>query len=165
MLSGTGGDCFLWAVFSLRNVLLYWVPVLLIVGAIFSASSDRSSMQRSSRIIGPIVRFFVPRISEPDLRKVVFAARKGAHFTEYALLALVLFRAVRGTWHGGTHPWERREAVWVFLACVAVAICDETYQTLVPQRQGAVVDIVIDSSGAFFALYMIWLVGRWRKRW
>ena len=83
-------------------LLKYWLPVVLWMGLIFSASSDSMSSGRTSRIIGPLVRWFVPNISEAALGRVVFAVRKTAHVTEYAVLALLWWRAWRGSAGGAS---------------------------------------------------------------
>src|SRR2546425_8901430 len=79
-----------WFHASVRGIfflLKYWLPVVLWMGLVFSASSDSMSSGRTSRIIGPLVRWFVPNISEAALGRMVFAVRKTAHVTEYAVLA------------------------------------------------------------------------------
>lgn len=61
--------------------------------------------------------------------------RKGAHATEYAVLAALLLRAL------GNAP-----AAWVL--AIAYAASDEFHQTFVRGRHGSPVDVGIDAAGA-----------------
>ncbi|MBR6478781.1 MAG: VanZ family protein [Lachnospiraceae bacterium] len=93
--------------------------------------------------------------------------RKGAHFSEYALMAILLYLI----WA----PWIKRGfglylmiILWVF----ASAGLDELHQTFVAQRDGNFIDVMIDTSGGCCGLFIctmirrIWgcLHGRKRKR-
>jgi VanZ family protein len=80
---------------KLRVFLKYWLPVLLWMTLIFSASGDTKSFARSSRILGPLLHWLFPHLPEDTVNLIVFFARKGAHLTEYAVLALLLWRALR----------------------------------------------------------------------
>ena len=140
---------------------------------IFSASSDKSSGPRSSRIIGPIVRWLAPGISDRALDDVVHFVRKTAHVTEYAILALLLWRALQkpGSRRGDEadsskpKPWRWPVAWGAFALAVLYAITDEFHQSFVPSRTGHSLDVLIDSCGAAAGLFVLWLFGRWRKYW
>jgi len=172
----------------IRTFIKYWVPVLLWLAVIFSASADKSSGQRSSRIIAPIVRFLVPNISQKNLDTIVHSVRKTAHMTEYAVLALLLFRALAKVGRGvpaepSAVPVGRsvevgrsvlaepppsfplRAGAIAFALSALYAMTDEFHQTFVPSREGQITDVIIDSFGAAAGLCALWLVGRWRKRW
>jgi len=62
---------------------------------IFSASTASMSSGNTSRIIGPLLRWLKPDISGAAVGRIVFAARKSAHVTEYAILSLLFWRAWR----------------------------------------------------------------------
>jgi VanZ family protein len=61
--------------------------------------------------------------------------RKIAHATEYAVLAVLLWRAVGSGW----------AAFWL---AVAYAVSDEIHQAFVPGRHASPLDIAIDAVGA-----------------
>src|SRR5437870_3163960 len=49
-----------------------WLAVLLWMLIIFSASSDAMSSGHTSRIIGPIVRWLFPNVSDEAVARIVF---------------------------------------------------------------------------------------------
>jgi len=151
-------------VLSVRLFIKYWLPVLVWMGVIFLASGDPMSFQHSSRIIGPIVQWLLPRLSAEAVHNVVVAVRKSAHVTEYALLALLVWRAWQKP---GTHPpsWQWRLAARCVLLVIVYAAGDELHQLFVTTRQASVKDVLIDTGGAVLGLLFLWGVGRWRKRW
>ena len=65
--------------------------------------------------------------------------RKGAHMTEYAILAVLVLRAV------GAYRWA-------FGLAVAYACTDEVHQLFVRGRHGSPVDVGIDAVGALVGL-------------
>lgn len=77
--------------------------------------------------------------------------RKLAHMTEFAILAVLLARALRsrGTVPPGTAPLTLALALAL---SVAYAISDEIHQTFVRGRHGAPRDVVIDGVGALVGL-------------
>jgi VanZ family protein len=64
------------------------------MAVIFGGSTDLLAECRTSRIIGPIMRWFDPHISDAAIGRVQFVVRKAAHVTEYAVLALLVWRAL-----------------------------------------------------------------------
>jgi VanZ family protein len=149
------------------RLLLYWLPVVLWMSLIFTASSDQGSFQRSSRLIAPIVRWLYPSIDEHTLFQIVFVIRKCAHVTEYGILALMVWRARVKPLPATPLTWEWRiggEALWV---AVFYATTDEFHQTFVSSREGCLRDVAVDSSGAVGGLLLLFFVGKlfgkWRK--
>jgi VanZ family protein len=143
--------------------LARWTPVIVWMAVIFSASSDRASFQHSSRIIGPLVRWLFPQLSEDSVYAIVFAVRKLAHLTEYAILAILLWLALRDA--AELRRWRWSDARVALLLVALYAASDELHQTFVPSRQGAVIDVALDTSGGAFGLLFLWGFGRWRKWW
>lgn len=144
------------------NFLKYWLPVLLWMGVIFGASADTVSSKRSSRLIEPFVRWLFPEVSEPVVGAVVFYVRKGAHVAEYAVLALLLWRAIHKPVWRHPRPWSNPHAAFVIGLCFLYAVSDELHQHFVPNRQGNPYDVLIDTAGAALAVFAVWLLGNWR---
>jgi VanZ family protein len=147
-----------------RVFLKYWLPLALWMILIFSASADTRSVQRS-RIIEPLLRWLFPHISEEAVSLAVLVARKCAHLTEYAILALLFWRAVRQPAETGRQPWSWRQAGAAVLFVALYAASDELHQSFVPTRDASVRDVFIDTTGAVFGLLLLRAVGGWRKWW
>ena len=77
--------------------------------------------------------------------------RKGAHFSEYAVLGVLSGRAVKE--YGVKH-----KVIWNLLFCLIIACMDETLQRFIPGREGRILDIMIDSCGAILGIAILWLI-------
>jgi VanZ family protein len=132
---------------------------------IFGFSTDVGSSHRTSRIIGPVLRWLIPDISDEAVERVQMAARKGGHLTEYAILAGLAWRALRQPRKGDTRPWNTRHALAALLIAILFAATDEWHQSTVPTRHGQISDVILDALGATAGLAVIGLGGRILKRW
>jgi VanZ family protein len=148
-----------------KSFLKYWLPILIWMTLIFSASADSRSAQHSSRIIGPLVRWLFPGASEVTVDRVVFTVRKAAHVTEYAILSVLLWRAWRKPARNDNRPWGWPEAAFALAVTVFYSASDELHQALVPNREGRFGDVLLDTTGAALGLFVVWALGRWRKCW
>ncbi|PYL64267.1 MAG: hypothetical protein DMF25_07725 [Verrucomicrobia bacterium] len=79
----------------MRSFLKYWLPVLIWLSFIFIGSTDLMSAEQTSRIILPLLRWLKPDVSMETIAQVQFVVRKCAHVAEYAILATLLWRALR----------------------------------------------------------------------
>jgi VanZ family protein len=143
----------------MRFFLRYWLPVLLWLVVIFVGSSDLMSAEHTSRFIGPFLLWLKPDISTETLAQIHFFVRKAAHLTEYAILALLLCRAVL---HGTNLKWSRPilfASAWT--VCVLVAVGDESRQSFVASRGPSPWDVMIDAAGAIVGLL---IYSRFAKR-
>jgi VanZ family protein len=134
------------------------------MSVILTFSTGVGSTRHTSRILGPILRWFNPGISDAAIQRVQTVIRKGSHMAEYALLALLLWRALRKPVRGEVRPWNWREADWLAIA-VLFAVSDEWHQSSVAERQGRLSDVLIDASGALLGLGGVWTFGRGSGRW
>ncbi len=134
------------------RILRYWVPVLFMIGAMYYASTDVFSGDNTRNFIERIVLWLRPHTSEHALLKLNYIVRKMAHFTEYAILAALLFRAFRAD---SIARWRLRWAAYSFAMAVSWALMDEFHQRFTRTRGGSIYDSLLDSSGALFMLLMI----------
>jgi VanZ family protein len=134
--------------------LRYWLPLILWAVVILSASSGGFSSENSGRWLR---LFFAGDV--PDL--VHFAIRKAAHVVEYAILAALGWRALRRT--GSATRSAATVAAGALGIALAVAVTDETLQSLSPLRTGSVWDVVLDLSGALLAVGIAAAVSQRRK--
>jgi VanZ family protein len=91
--------------------------------------------------------------------------RKCAHLNEYAVLALLLWRAVRRPVKNDLRPWGWPEAGLALAIVFLYAASDEFHQIFVPMRTALVSDVFIDTAGGAAGLLALWIIGRWRKHW
>ena len=154
-----------WAVKNARQFVKYWLPVVFWMGLIFTGSGDSHSFQHSSRLIEPVVRFLFPNIAPETLNSVVVFFRKCAHLTEYAILALLFWRALRKPQKSDTRPWSGKLALSCIGLVALYAASDEFHQSFVPSREASLRDVLIDTTGATLGMGGLWSLGRLRKRW
>jgi VanZ family protein len=132
-----------------RRRLRRYGPLVAWACFVLFASSDGFSASNTSRIIRPLLVWLFPGISEGSLNYVHFLVRKAAHFSEYALLALLAARAFR------TSHEERLRRLWWLAACAlvaCVALTDEYHQSFLPSRTGTIYDSLLDMTGGAVAL-------------
>ncbi len=146
------------AVSSWRGRLWRYGPLALWLGFIFYSSTGAMAASETSRIMGPLLRWFFPDISATSLAHAHFLTRKLAHFAVYALLALLAARAfITSSQATLRRAWF---AASLFLV-IAYSLFDEYHQSLVPSRTGTIWDSLIDSVGGLTALLILaW----WRTR-
>ena len=143
-----------------RRVWRYGPPIIW-MAFIFFASTGEFSADNTSRIIGPLLRWLFPGISEERLALAHFITRKAAHFTEYAILAWLSARAF------ATSSKEQLRRRWFLIALALVvlySLSDEYHQTFVPSRTGSIYDSFIDMSGGLTALLLRKLLERRRAK-
>lgn len=129
------------------------------MGLIFTASTDLGTPAHTSRIIVPILKWLDPNISEATIDLVHHIIRKTAHFVGYAILGILIWRAIRAvTDLPSTRP---AQPFRLALLCAALyASTDETHQIFVPGREPAVRDVLLDTCGAAAGLAVAWCVSR-----
>jgi VanZ family protein len=138
--------------FSVRSFLKYWLPVLAWMIFIFIGSTDLLSAEHTSRFIGPFLRWFAPDISDATIASVQLVVRKFGHLTEYAILAALLYRALRGFC----------DAAFSLSLIVAAsyAVLDEFHQSFIASRTGSPWDVAIDCLGAMTGLMIYRLASK-----
>src|SRR5262249_44915196 len=130
-----------------------WWPALLWAGVIFSLSTDSFSAAHTASFFEPIVRWFVPSITMDQFEIVHHYIRKTAHFTEYFIFCLLLYRGVRGA-HTG---WRRTWALTALFVAAGYSALDEVHQAFVNSRTASAYDSLLDSLGAFVATAALYL--------
>jgi VanZ family protein len=138
----------------------YWLPVLMMIGAMYYFSTDVLSGENTRSVIEDILGWLGYTVSERTARILNYGVRKAAHFIEYALLAGLLFRAFRAD---SIIRWRFRWALYSFLLCAMWSLADEYHQTFTQDRTGSIRDSILDSAGALFMLVMIRMFYRKRE--
>ena len=142
------------------SFLRYWLPLLVWMVVIFSASADTQSNEHTSRFLVPFLRWLNPNISQSVIDAAQWVVRKSAHTTEFAILAWLWWRALRKPVRCDPRPWSSRTA-WLALACVFLyASSDELHQLFVANRSASIKDVAIDTFGGCIGLGLLWLLYR-----
>jgi VanZ family protein len=137
---------------ALSKFVKYWLPVLLMIGAMYYASTDVLSGENTRNLIEKFLEWLAPNASGRTVNKVNLLVRKAAHFTEYAALAWLLFRAFRAD---SLIRWRFRWMMYSLLICGCWALADELHQSFTRTRGASVYDSLLDVSGAVFTLALI----------
>lgn len=115
-------------VFAKRSSWLWrWLPLLVAMGVIFFASHQ-------------------PATDLPDFGLWDVTFKKSGHFLGYAGLALLALRAVL--------DWQR-PYLTAFIIVFLFSMSDEFHQTFIPGRNGTLMDVAIDMSGALTCLWLL----------
>jgi VanZ family protein len=146
----------------LRAFLKFWLPVLFWMAVIFTASADSHSAERTSRFFEPILHWLFPQMSQVNVEKFHHLFRKCGHLAEYAILALLLWRASSQSKNLPPQPWPRVRKT-LLIVCLYAAT-DEFHQSFVPTRTSLVSDVFIDTTGGAIGLFALWFFNRCRKR-
>lgn len=124
-----------------KKFILFACLTILWIVVIFSFSLQ--SGDESSQLSGGIVAWLVELVCPKDFAYTEILEtliRKGAHFTEYFILGILMSCTVR----------ETRCTRTVFVPWIlgsVVACCDETIQLFSDGRAGRILDVMLDSSG------------------
>ena len=134
----------------MRRFFKYWLPLLIWLGVIFVGSTNLMSAEHTSRYIVPFLLWLKPGMSPHAIWIILVVTRKCAHVTEYAVLALLLWRALRSV--AVLHTKTLILCGAVLLGCAAFAASDEFHQTFIKSRTPSVGDVFLDVAGAFVGL-------------
>jgi VanZ family protein len=133
---------------------------------IFTASSDQGSFRHSSRIIAPVLLWLFPHLDANTVHAIVVGVRKCAHLAEYAILAVLIWRALSRPIGSESRCWRWRQALQALLVVALYAASDEFHQPFVPTREASILDVLIDTTGAAVGLLVVrslWYLGERRK--
>jgi VanZ family protein len=137
-----------------------WWPALLWAAVIFSLSTDTFSAEHTGSVIEPILRWIYPALTTRQFEIIHFFTRKSAHFTEYFVFALLLFRGIRR----GRTGWRWSWGLLAWFTAAIYAALDEIHQAFVASRTASPYDSLLDSIGAAAAILFIFLWILWRGR-
>ena len=143
-----------------RGRLIRYAPLVLWTALVLGLSTGQASMEETSLIIRPILKFLFPTAPDVTLNLYHGYIRKLAHFTEYAVLAFLGLRAVAG-W--STDRLRRASLLITVLFVAVIASIDEYHQSFVPSRTSSFWDVLLDISGGAFAVFLCWVAGRTKR--
>jgi VanZ family protein len=136
-----------------------WWPAILWAAVIFVMSTDTFSSEHTASIFEPILRWIKPGMTRVQFQAINYLIRKSAHFSEYFIFCLLIYRAVRGARKGWRWTW----GLAALFCAAGYSALDEIHQAFVASRTASAYDSLLDSVGAFFAMAVVWLWFRFRR--
>jgi VanZ family protein len=130
-----------------------WWPALLWAGVIFALSSDTFSSEHTAWALEAVSKWFIPSLTANQFSVIHHVIRKSAHFCEYFVFCLLVYRGVRH----GRKGWHWSWSLTALFIAAGYSILDEIHQAFVASRTASPYDSLLDSLGAFFAVAALWL--------
>src|SRR5947209_1838593 len=104
------------------------MPVIAWMLLIFAGSTDVLSAEHTSRFLVPFLFWLNPHISWATIGEINIVMRKLGHLTEYAILAILSWRALRDVVRTRSlYP----PTMIALIVCAIFAISDEFHQSFV----------------------------------
>ena len=143
----------------MRQCFRSWWPALLWAGLIFLLSTDSFSSEHTGAILYPILHGLLPSLTTGQFELLHHYIRKSAHFSEYFIFCLLLFRGLRA----GRPGWHWSWGLAALVIAAGYSALDEFHQSFVASRTASPWDSLLDSLGAFAASVALFLWFRFRK--
>ena len=143
-----------------KKIIIYSIVVVLFLLVIFilsSANATESNGLSKSLIKQSMViyeKLFDKKINkELMIIKLNYPIRKIAHFTEYFILAILIFKLL-------FYVKKNINLIYfnTIMLCLLFATIDEFHQLFVANRTGRIVDILIDTFGSILAVLIMYLI-------
>ncbi|SHK80652.1 VanZ like family protein [Clostridium cavendishii DSM 21758] len=128
-------------------LLIGWMTIIFIMSNEPAKISDEHSnlVLQIVKTLGIPIDSFFGEIAE-------FIVRKTAHFTEYMILFFLAYKLLR------IYLDIKDTCVFGIIIVIGYACTDEIHQLFVPGRSGMIRDVLIDTSGGIFGLFIILLI-------
>ena len=145
---------------SVRSIVLrYYLPVVLWAAVIAGLSTSGFDTSFTLKVLRAANDLLELGFSLTQLRGINAVVRKLGHVTEYFILALLLWRALR---RGRGEAWRWSWALGTLALGAAWAGLDELHQRFERGRGSSLVDVGWDSLGLLLALALLFVLA-WRK--
>ncbi|MGL5152630.1 MAG: VanZ family protein [Clostridium sp.] len=129
-----------------KRKVIRWGLLIGWMGFIFFMSHQNG--ETSSNQSGTIVKILEFLGLSGNTEFITLIIRKGAHFTEYCILYILLYRVASMYKHG------KSAIILSILLTFGYACSDEFHQMFVPGRGPAIKDVMIDTSGGIFGIIL-----------
>lgn len=141
-------------------LLVFWMGVIFFMSAQPSVESEETSSY-VAEIVYVLYDLFLSgtvHLSRTDFIELYLQPiRKLAHFTEFAILGILLYINIR-------EYTDKRNFIYALSAAVLYAMSDEFHQLFVENRYCSLNDVLIDSFGALCGILLCHLImTKWKK--
>ena len=134
-------------------VLILWMSFIFIMS---QQPGDTSSEQ--SRLVLFLFSFLGIDLNGVFGNMATFIVRKGAHFTEYFILYIFIYRVLI------MYYSKRKSWILGILGVFFYACTDEIHQLFIDGRVGAFTDVLIDTSGGVFSSIVMIITNKIKNR-
>lgn len=134
-------------------VLILWMSFIFIMS---QQPGDTSSEQ--SRLVLFLFSFLGIDLNGVFGNMATFIVRKGAHFTEYFILYIFIYRVLI------MYYSKRKSWILGILGVFFYACTDEIHQLFIDGRVGAFTDVLIDTSGGVFSSIVMIIINKIKNR-
>ena len=137
-----------------KIIKLFFILFFIVLIFFFSSDNGEISTGKSQGIVRPICNYlFSDKVSSDTLENIIkyseIIVRKAAHFTIYFCLGLSVISFVTEF-----YKLSSKTIVYSLLFVFVYACSDEVHQLFVSGRSGEVLDVIIDTLGGFFSMYL-----------
>lgn len=140
-----------------QRIVLAWLWVALWAAVIWQFGTETYSLRRTSNFMQWVIESLVGPVDTATRYKLYLLFRKSAHFIEYAILALLAFRAALLS----AARARIATACWIAIFFVAtIAAADELRQSYSSTRTGSPYDVLIDVAGGIVGLVGVVILSR-----
>ena len=129
-------------------MVIRFLPAILWTALIAWFSTDTwSASGPGTGFLSPLLSTLLPWAYPEQIQGVIWLLRKGAHVTEYAVLATLWRWAFA---HRGPSRWRLAISLSILTAAM-----DEIHQATTATRTGSILDVLLDSAAAAAALVLL----------
>ena len=132
--------------------LVQWAEAVAWMALILSLSGDRFQSSGTLTALQYWVAFFDLSISATNIVLLHGVLRRSAHFGEFFVLGILLYRALSGKYTN----FRVKLACWVLILGLLLALADESRQVLADHRTASIRDSALDFAGVIAS--QLWIL-------
>lgn len=153
-------------------LVVAWLALMILIAWFSSKPAETSTAQ--SQAVGTVIckvvikdfKTFTQALKQYYIETVDKFVRKGAHFTEYAVLGMLSLSVFNCSLHKISDRLKKKLKPGKFFSfflvpvlwCCLYSTTDELHQLFVDGRAASLIDVLIDTSGAVFGVLVLLLI-------
>jgi VanZ family protein len=134
----------------------WWLAIAAWLGVIAFSSTSAAAFdsERAFYSVSSVLFRYV-HLNYTEYRMIHFLAEKWVHVTMFMVLAILLWKAI---------PQRPRKVGIILLVGAVVGSCSELLQSLFPDRDPAIRDVLINIGGTALGIAICLAISRWHRR-